>query len=105
MTEPRERGRRVTPPGPVAWTREACSICSQPANLRRTLRIALLVGVVLTLINQLDVFVQSEETALTWVKAGLNFLVPFVVSNLGVLAGTSTAQGERADAPGHQPEP
>lgn len=62
-------------------------ICSRPQNLRRTLRIALAVGVVLSLINQGNVVFGGDATALTWVKVALNFCVPFVVSNLGLLAG------------------
>jgi hypothetical protein len=42
---------------------------------------------VLTLINQADVIVGGDASATTWIKAGLNFCVPFVVSNLGLLAG------------------
>ena len=62
-------------------------------NLRRTVRIALVVGCVLTLINQLDVILHGDTTALTGVKIGLNFVVPFIVSNLGVIAATPTARG------------
>lgn len=81
--------------GAVSWARRACVICGRPGNLRTTLRIALAVGVVLTLINQLDVFVHGKETALTWVKVGLNFIVPFCVSNLGLLAGSSMRRDDR----------
>ncbi len=35
--------------------------------------------------------------ALTWVKVGLNFCVPFVVSNLGLLAGKRAEAGVRPD--------
>jgi hypothetical protein len=42
---------------------------------------------VLTAINQLDVIFAGYTTAGTWVKCGLNFVVPFVVSNLGLLSG------------------
>jgi hypothetical protein len=52
-------------------------------HLRRTIAIALVVGTILTLINQLDVFVKGNESALTWVKSGLNYCVPFVVSTWG----------------------
>jgi hypothetical protein len=68
-------------------TREALRYCLQRRHLRRTVRIALVVGVVLTAINQLDVIVSGDATTTTWVKCGLNFLVPFVVSNLGLLSG------------------
>jgi hypothetical protein len=59
----------------------------QREHLRRTVRIALVVGTILTLINQADVIIRGDATALTWVKAALNYCVPFIVSNLGLLAG------------------
>jgi hypothetical protein len=58
-----------------------------PEHLRRTLRIALRVGIVLTSINQLDVILSGAATAVAWVKCGMNFVVPFIVSNLGLLSG------------------
>lgn len=67
--------------------RMALSICFRREHLRRTIRIALVVGTILTLINQLDVIVNGDATTLTWIKAGLNYCVPFIVSNLGLLAG------------------
>jgi hypothetical protein len=67
--------------------REAVRICFRREHLRRTVRIALIVGTLLTLINQLDVILKGDATSLTWVKAGLNYCVPFIVSNLGLLAG------------------
>lgn len=73
--------------------REALSICMRRELLRRTLRIALVVGVILTLINQADVIIGGDASTATWIKVGLNFCVPFVVSNLGLLAG------KRAEAP------
>jgi hypothetical protein len=66
---------------------EALRIVMRREHLRRTVRIALVVGTVLTLINQADVIARGDATAITWVKAGANFVVPFVVSNLGLLAG------------------
>ena len=65
----------------------AISYCGERAHLRRTLRIALVVGIVLTAINQLDVIVSGDAGTATFIKCGLNFVVPFVVSNLGLLSG------------------
>ena len=70
-----------------ARAREALHYCLQRRHLRRTVRIALVVGVVLTAINQLDVIARGDATTTTWIKCGLNFVVPFVVSNLGLLSG------------------
>lgn len=61
-------------------------------TLRRTLRIAFVVGIVLTAINQGDVIVGGDATAGTLAKASLNFVVPFIVSNLGVI---SAARAQR----------
>jgi hypothetical protein len=82
----------LAPPTPETRAAEhdlrgALRYCGQRRHLRRTLRIALVVGIVLTAINQLDVILSGDAVALTYVKCGLNFVVPFVVSNLGLLAG------------------
>jgi hypothetical protein len=72
---------------------EALRYCALRAHLRRTARIALVVGVVLTIINQADVILGGDATTATWIKTGLNFVVPFVVSNLGLLSGRRLASG------------
>jgi hypothetical protein len=74
---------------------DALRIVLEREHLRRTLLIAAVVGLVLTVINQLDVILGGDTNALVWVKVGLNFCVPFVVSNLGLLAGKG-AEGEAA---------
>lgn len=60
--------------------------CSRREHLRRTVRIALAVGTILTAINQSDVILGGQATTATWIKTALNFCVPFVVANLGLLA-------------------
>ena len=77
--------------GPV---REALRICMRPEHLRQTLRIALVVGLILTAINQADVILGGDATIATWIKAALNFCVPFIVSNLGLLAGKRAEAGD-----------
>jgi hypothetical protein len=79
-------------------TIEALRICFRREHLRRTLKIALVVGTILTLINQLDIILKGDATTLTWVKAGLNYCVPFIVSNLGLLAGKRAESGRERDA-------
>ncbi len=46
-----------------------------------------MVGLILTLINQGSVIADGHATTATWVRCGLNFLVPFLVSNAGLLSG------------------
>jgi Na+-translocating ferredoxin:NAD+ oxidoreductase RnfE subunit len=71
----------------TAAIEQALRICLRREHLRRTVRIALVVGVILTVVNQADVIIRGEATAVTWIKAAGNFVVPFIVSNLGLLAG------------------
>jgi len=76
--------------GPPTWStwREAPAVVLHQPHLRRTVTIALVVGTVLFCINQLDVVIRGDATALVWLKAALTYAVPFVVSNLGVLTAT-----------------
>ncbi len=78
-------------PGAVDDIGGALRYCSQREHLRRTLLIALVVGVILTAVNHLDVILAGDATTATWLKSMMNFLAPFVVSNLGVLSGRSRA--------------
>jgi hypothetical protein len=46
------------------------------------------VGTILFCINQLDVVVRGDATPLVGVKVCVTYLVPFAVSNIGLLIGT-----------------
>lgn len=85
---------RTEPPTWSTW-REAPTVVLHPSHLTRTVLIALVVGTLLFCINQLDVVIRGEATAVVWVKAAITYAVPFVVSNLGVL----TASRRGADRP------
>jgi len=68
--------------------RQIPAVCAYRPHLRRTVTIALIVGVILFAINQLDVVITGHASASVWLKAGLTFFVPFCVSNYGVLIAT-----------------
>jgi hypothetical protein len=72
--------------------REIPKVCLYPPHLVRTISIALIVGTVLFLINQLDVVLRGDATTVVWLKSALTYLVPFVVSNLGLLVATRTGK-------------
>ncbi len=63
-------------------------------HLRRTLATALIVGTILFAINQLDVVMGGHATMMTWVKVVLTYVVPFVVSNLGIVFATQREDAE-----------
>lgn len=72
---------------PPAWStwREAVAVVTDHRRLRSTLAVAVVVGTVLFCINQLDVVLSGNATALVWAKSAITYLVPFGVSNAGVL--------------------
>lgn len=85
----------VTPLVPTAsWAtpREAIGLCLRPATLRRTVLIALMVGTILSLVNQAGVVAGGDATLATWLRVAANFVVPFCVSNAGILTATRRPQ-------------
>lgn len=74
-------------PSWASW-RESVAVMVYRPHLRKTVTIALVVGTVLVGINQLDVVLRGDATTLVWVKGAITYLVPFVVSNAGVLVAS-----------------
>jgi hypothetical protein len=58
----------------------------RPNVARRCFVIALAVGTVLSVINQWDALTSGDVPPVVWLRIAANYLVPFVVSNLGALA-------------------
>lgn len=72
---------------PIAKAAAALAVVCRREHLRRTAGIALVVGLFLNVVNQLGVISSGEATTGTWARVALNFCVPFVVSNFGLVAG------------------
>jgi hypothetical protein len=74
----------------ITWRtpREALAVIVYRPHLRKTLTIAAVVGTILFCINQLDVVLRGDATLSVWIKSGVTYLVPFCVSNAGVLVGS-----------------
>lgn len=84
---PIDTGSRLDPPTWSTWPEAARVVLHRP-HLRKTVTIALVVGTVLFCINQLDVVLRGDATAVVWVKSAVTYLVPFCVSNAGVLVAS-----------------
>lgn len=80
---------RADAPSPTwrGW-RQAVLVVVWPPNLKKTVVTALVVGTILFAINQLNVVLDGDATPAVWVKAGVTYLVPFAVSNVGILIAT-----------------
>ena len=95
--QPAGTGRPSSTPESVsARVRDAVAYCAVPTRLRRTVTITVVVGTTLTLLNQGDVIFGGSATGITANKTGLNFLVPFMVSNLGLLSGRGDASADES---------
>jgi len=68
--------------------REALVVVRFRPHLLKTIRVALIVGTIIFSINQLDVVLRGKATAVTYMKSALTYLVPFCVSNYGILVAT-----------------
>jgi hypothetical protein len=56
------------------------SLALERSVRQRALKVAAVVGPILTVINQGDVLLSGPHTTKTWLKIGLTFLVPYCVS-------------------------
>lgn len=85
------RSRRAQPPGP-SWARrrDAARLILSGATFHTASRVAVVVGAILTLVNQGEVLLRGEATAMTWVRAAFNFVVPYLVASIGYLAPLRT---------------
>jgi len=73
--------------------RDVARVILYPPHLRKTALIALVVGTVLFAINHLDEVLSGKATRTIWIKIAVTYLVPFTVSNLGLLVGSRVRKG------------
>ena len=65
---------------------EAVRLACRPSTLRRTIFIAVVVGTLLSVVNQADVVAGGDADTTTWMRIAVNYLVPFCVSTAGFLS-------------------
>ena len=71
-----------------AWTtrREALGLIVRGVTFHTASRVALVVGTLLTLVNQGEVILNGQQTAATYVRVAFNYLIPYAVASIGYLA-------------------
>jgi hypothetical protein len=67
---------------------EAARLVTRATIIRRTLTTAVVVGTLLSAINEGYLVAQGELSAGTWARIAANYLIPFMVANVGVLSAT-----------------
>lgn len=72
----------------VPWSR-ICTLCASDGVPRRSLKVALIVGAVLNIINQGDALFGDAQ--LNFTKMILTFVVPYCVATYGAVAYRTSA--------------
>ena len=75
-------------PASLTWStrRECVVLFLRGVTLRTAGRVALVVGSILSAVNQRSTIADGTATWLTWVRVGVNYCVPFVVASIGFLS-------------------
>lgn len=69
------------------WS-ELLGVITAAANVKRTVTIALVIGTLFVTMNQLELILSGHATFVVWLKVGLTYVTPLIVSNLGILSAT-----------------
>jgi hypothetical protein len=69
--------------------RQLIAIATSKQGVRRCLPTALIVGTILSAINQGAVNLDGAATAATWTRVLFNFLTPYVVAPFGFAPGAT----------------
>lgn len=81
MADGQRQGQTVSWSHPV----EAAMLFLRGRTARTAAPVALIVGTVLSAVNQGDVLLAGTGGTGTWVRIAINFLVPFCVASVGFL--------------------
>lgn len=88
---PSEGARRPT------WTRptEAVALFLRGVTVRTAAPVALIVGTVLSAVNQGHLLIGGDAGAATWIRIAINYVVPFLVASFGYLSARRVAESPR----------
>lgn len=104
VTWARARRARRERSGCLPWItlREACILVLCGVTVRTALPVALVVGTILSLVNQGAVIAAGGASSAVWWRVAFNYAVPFVVSSLGFLgAGRIRKPATEEPGPAH----
>lgn len=69
---------------------QACSLVARGATVRVAGRVAVVVGTILSAVNQGLIIAGGHSSWATWVRVAVNYATPFVVASVGYLAACRT---------------
>ena len=79
-------------PVAVTWSsgRQCIRLFVHGVTVRTAGPVALVVGTILSAVNQGSTIVDGTATWVTWIRVGVNYCVPFVVASIGFLSACRT---------------
>ena len=66
--------------------REGIALIAAGVSFRTCIKVSLVVGTLLSVVNQGQIILDGEATATTWVRVVINFVIPYVVASVGYIA-------------------
>ncbi len=94
---------RPSTAGRPSWSTlpQAFELFCRGVTARSAWKVAVVVGTILSLVNQGSVVAHGDATWVTWLRVLVNYLVPFTVASIGFLAAcrASTEPSRRGAAP------
>ena len=71
----------------ISWSTplDACVLIAKGATFRTASKIALVVGTLLTVVNQGSVIASGDASLATWVRTVANYVIPYTVASIGYL--------------------
>jgi len=81
-----------------AWrtSREAVGLVLRGVTFRTASRVALVVGTILSAVNQGTVIANGHAVATTWIRVAVNYMVPYTVASIGYLAPFRVAESKKS---------
>lgn len=79
---------------------QACSLVARGATVRVAGKVAVVVGTILSAVNQGSIIAGGHSTWATWVRVVVNYTTPFLVASVGYLAACRTPTEAPADNEG-----
>jgi len=76
---------------------QAAGLIVRGATARTATPIAVVVGTVLSLVNQAQVVAGGHADGATWARIGINYAIPFIVASIGYLAPFRSRESRQAD--------
>jgi len=72
----------------ISWTRwrDAVVLVVRGVTFRTASKIAVIVGTLLTAVNQGSVILAGDAELITWLRTAANYVIPYTVASLGYLA-------------------